>query len=436
MANYRTERLAEDDVVSFSKGREEPDWLTRLRLTAWRAYEELPMLHLERTTLRESMFEGLALPVPAARAASWDDVPEDVRQGIGHEAAPANGVVLANGYVQFSALDAEWAEKGVIFQSLAEAAKQHGDIVEKYLAKEAVPADGDKPWALNAALWSDGAFLYVPEGVEVTVPFHVSVWSNGELGLFDRVLVVAAPNSRVTVVEEVSSPEGDGPALRTGVVEVYADAGAQVKYCSLQTLGEEGKNLTIRRAVVGNDASVQWVVGEFGSSFSVSLSESYLEGRGGESTNVTVFFAGGKQHIDVEPRMYHVGTHTESNITVKGVNRDEGRSVYAPITDMEDEADEAAAFQKGTVLLLDPSTRTYCIPQLYVAEEAVAGAGHAATVGQVDEEQLFYLRSRGLSEKEALKLLVFGFFHPAIDMVPIPEVRQRLEQLIDRKMEP
>ena len=182
------------------------------------------MLHLERTTLRESMFEGLALPVPAARAASWDDVPEDVRQGIGHEAAPANGVVLANGYVQFSALDAEWAKRRhfPVPRRSGKAARRHRG---KVFGEEAMPADGDKPWALNAALWSDGAFLYVPEGVEVTVPFHVSVWSNGELGLFDRVLVVAAPNSRVTVVEEVSSPEGDGPALRTGVVEVYADAG-------------------------------------------------------------------------------------------------------------------------------------------------------------------------------------------------------------------
>lgn len=435
MAVFSPQQLAEDDIIAQSKQREEPGWLQKARVAGWRAFQEGPMPHLERTRLKEDIFDGYTLAQAVERAASWEAVPAAVRSGLGLDGEPANAVVMANGFVQWASLDARWAGKGVVFCSLAEAVVKYPDLVKDHLAGEAVPAEGDKPWALNAALWTDGVFIYVPKGVEVDDPLQVFLWGEGNVGLFDRTLIVAEPNSRVTVVAAVTSPEGAAPALRSGVVEVYARDGAQVKYCALQTLAEgQGTNLVLRRALVDANASVQWVVGEFGSALTTSISEALLRGRGGEATNLTVFFSGGNQHLDVEPRMYHTGTHTQSNILVKGVAKESGRSVYVPVTSLEDEADEAAAFQRGTTLLLDKDARAYCIPQLFVGEEAVAGAGHAATVGQVDEEQLFYLRSRGLTEEQAKKLIVHGFFHPVLEMVPVEGVRRRLEQLIDRKM--
>lgn len=435
MAVYSAERLSEEDVVALSKQREEPDWLRELRVAAWRWYQEAPMPHLERTRLRESLFTGYELAQPVRSAAAWADLPATMREGVGLDSEPTNTVLLGNGYAQFSALDQGWQDQGVVFCSLAEAVVRHPDLVREALMGEAAPAKMDKPWSLNAALWTDGVFLYVPPKVEVTVPLQSIIWGEGNVGLFDRTLVVAGPQSQVTLIERTTSPAQGGPTLRTSVVEVYAREGAQVKYCALQTLDEEQTtNLVYRRAILEPHSSVQWVIGEFGSALSTSISESQLRGRGSESTNLTVFFSGGQQHLDVEPRMYHTGTHTQSNILVKGVAKDNGRSVYVPITSMEDQADEAAAFQRGTTLLLDKRAQAYCIPQLFVAEEAVAGAGHAATVGRVDEEQLFYLRSRGLTEEQAKKLMVYGFFHPVIAMVPVEAVRQQLEQLIDRKM--
>lgn len=434
MAVYSVEQLGEADVTARSKQRGEPGWLHDRRLAGWKAYEQNAMPRLERTTLRDSMLTGFELPEPGARAESWDEMDDELRRHAGFEAEPANIVVLDNGYARFTHLASEWAEKGVIFGSLAEAVTRGPEWLQEYLAGKAVPPTEDKPWALNAALWGDGVFLYVPEGVEIEVPLQTLHWGRGGVGLFDRTLVVAGPNSGVTVVETVTSPGQGGPKLRAGVVEVYARDGARVKYCALQTLGEDVTNLVLRRAVLDRNASIQWVVGEFGSSLTVGLTEAHLEGLGAEASNITVFFADGNQHLDVEPRMFHIGTHTQSNILVKGAAKGSGRAVYAPITSMEDNADEAAAFQRGTTLLLDRDARAYSLPQLFVGEEQVAGAGHAATIGRVDPEQVFYLRSRGLTEKQAVNLLVTGFFHPVIDAVPIDEVKERLLNLIDRKL--
>jgi len=435
VAVYSAERLGEAEVTARSRQRGEPDWLTDRRLAGWKAFENNPMPKLERTTLQESLLQGFRLPEPQPRVSAWAELPVELRETVGIEEAPADAVVLANGYLRFARLSAELAEKGVFVGSLAEAAAQRPDLVRDYVMGEAVPADSDKPWALNGALWGDGLLIYVPEGVEVKAPLQAFMWGEGEVGVFDRTVVVAAPNSDVTVVETVASPASGAPRLRTGVVEVYALDGARIKFCALQTLGHGVNNLVLRRAVVGPNASVQWIVGEFGSSLTAGLTESLLQGRGGESSNVTVFFAGKGQHLDVEPRMFHTGTHTQSNISVKGVVKGGGRAVYAPVTSMEDQADEAAAFQKGTTLILDPESRAYSMPQLFVAEEQVAGAGHAATIGQVDPEHIFYLRSRGLTEAEARRLLVHGFFHPVIDAVPVDAVKEQLTALIDRKLD-
>lgn len=433
MAVVSADHLAEADIAARSQERGEPDWLRERRLTGWRAFERNPMPQLERTRLRESLLQGYDLPGAVARTSTWHDLAEEIRQSTGHASDPSNTLVMENGFVRFADLSAEWAEKGVVFGSLADIVVQRPELVKDYLMGEAVGADGDKPWALNAALWNDGIFLYVPEGVEIDVPLQILQWASGNVGVFDRTLVVAGPNSNVTVVETVTS-DPEGPKLRTGVVEVYLQDGSHVKYCALQTLGQNVTNLILRRAIVGPNATMHWVVGEFGSSLTAGLSDAYLQGRGGEASNTTVFFADSDQHLDVEPKMLHLGTHTQSNILVKGVAKGTGRSVYAPITAMEDEADEAAAFQRGTTLLLSPEARAYSLPQLFVGEERVAGAGHAATIGRVDEEQVFYLRSRGLTEQAAINLLVTGFFHPVIDTVPVPGVRDRLFELIDRKL--
>lgn len=429
-------QVGEEDVLALSRNREEPAWLQELRLAGWKAFQERPLPRLERTRLNDRMFEDFALATPQPRVSRWDELGEAVAHGLGQSAAPDNGVVLSNGFAVWQRLPQEWADKGVIFSSLAEAVVRHPELVQRYLAREAVPATADKPWALNAALWTDGVFLYVPEGVDVEVPLQMFLWADDPaLGLFDRTLIVAERNSNVTLVETVASTADSGPRLRVSAVEVYAGANSQVKVCGLQTLSDVTTNLVFRRAVIGEDAQVHWVLGEFGSSLSTVLCDSQLDERGGISTNLTVFFSDGDQHLDVEPRMFHTGTYTQSDILVKGVAKDRSRAVYAPLTLLDDGADESSAFQRGTTLLLDAEARAYCIPQLHVVEEKVAGAGHAATVGQLDDEQLFYLRSRGLTEQDAKKLMVSGFFDPMIARIPVPEVQERLTELIDRKMD-
>lgn len=436
MAVDSTARLSEADVVALSTRKNEPSWVRELRLKGWKAFQESPVPKLERTTLNEGMFHGFQLPGEGSLVQSWEELPDSVRAGLGQLEARENVVVLADGSARLAALDEALRQQNVIFAPLAQAVVKHPELVEPYLAQRAVPADDEKPWALNAAVWQDGVFLYVPEGVQVDVPLEVLSWSGAgpDVGVFERFLVVAAPNSRVTLLTSVSSDEEKAPRVYGQVMEVYAGEGAQVKVCALQTLGTKSQHFALRRAVLEKDADLQWIIGEFGSSLTVSISDAYLEGSGSQARNLTVFFSGGEQHLDLEPRMLHTGTKTFSDILVKGVAKEQGRSVYAPLTHIDDGAFHAEAFQRGTTLLLDPNARAYCIPQLHVLEENVDGAGHAATVGQVDADQLFYLRSRGLTESQAKKLMVAGFFHPMLEQVPIPEVREQLESLIDRKM--
>lgn len=435
MAVDSTARLAEADVISLSQRRGEPEWLRERRLSGWRAFEEAPIPKLERTTLSEGMFKGFDLPADQDMVDSWEALPEAVRAGLGHLEARRNVIVLGDGTARFADLEQTLADRGVVFEPLTKAVVQHPELVQPYLAQEAVPATGDKPWALNAALWQDGVFLYVPSGVQLELPLQAFGWSgDSRLGIFSRTLIVAAPQSALTLVTTVTSDDERAPRVYNDVVEVYAQDGAHVRICALQTLAETTTHFAFRRAILEDNARVQWVVGEFGSALSASLCDAYLKGRGAEAKNTTVFFAGGRQHLDMEPRMFHTGEETESDILVRGVAQDQGRSVYVPLTHIDDGAFGASAFQRGKTLLLDPEARAYCIPQLHVLEEQVEGAGHAATVGQVDEEQLFYLRSRGLTPQAAKKLLVAGFFQPMLDEVPVPDVRAQLESLIDRKM--
>jgi len=162
--------------------------------------------------------------------------------------------------------------------------------------------------------------------------------------------------------------------------------------------------------------------------------DSRLDGRGSEVRALGVFFAGGRQHLDLEMRMIHTGRETASDILVRGVVREEGRAVYAPYTLIQHDAKDSTGFQRGNTLVLDPKARAYSIPQLHVVEDEVQGAGHAATIGKMDPDQLFYLQSRGLSEKQAKRLLVDGFFYPVTDHIPVAALKERIMAMVERKM--
>lgn len=426
-------KLDQDYVVELSARKDEPAWMKERRLAAWRKFQELPVPHYERTRLRDSHYDKFIPYVETPAADSWEQLPEELRRAVGDPEGRLI-VVQRNSEVVYQQLPADLPE-GVIVTDLDTAAREHPDLVEKYFMNRNFPSGDNKTVALNAALHSGGLFVYVPEDVRVKTPVEFIVWiDEAGVGVFDHSIVVAEPRSRVRLVEMALSPEDLGKAYRYGVLDVFTGEGASATLSNVQALGENVQNLVVRRTEPGQRSRTDWVSAEFGGALSVNEIDSQITGVASEVRGLGVFFASGKQHLDLELMMIQDARETGTDILVRGVVKDEGRAVYAPYTRMRHDAKDSTGFQRGNTLVLDPTARAYSIPQLHVEEDEVQGAGHAATVGKVDEDHLYYLRSRGLTELEAKKLIVDGFFNTVLDHIPIKSVRQHVINLIERKM--
>lgn len=426
-------KLDQDYVAELSKRKGEPAWLTERRLAAWEKFEQLPVPHYERTRLRDSHFDDFVPHVETQPAASWAELPEELRRIIG-DPTGRTIVVHRNSAVVYRQL-ADDAPEGVIVTDLETAAKEHPELVQKYFMNRAFPGGDNKIVALNAALHSGGLFVYVPEGVRMKKPVEYFVWiDEPSLGVFDHNIVVAEADSRVVVVETAVSPQDLGKACRFGVVELFAGKGARAILSNVQALSENVQNLVVRRTVPDERSRTDWISAEFGAALSVNEIDSRVDGLGSEVRGLGVFFASGKQHLDLDMRMIQQARESSTDILVRGVVKDEGRAVYAPYTLLKHGAVDSAGFQSGNTLVLEPTARAYSIPQLHVEEENVQGAGHAATVGKVDEDHLYYLRSRGLREVEAKRLIVDGFLNTVLEHIPIRSVREYVVNLVERKM--
>lgn len=426
-------KLDQDYVVELSGRKGEPAWMKERRLAAWEQFQQLPVPHYERTRLRDSHFDNFVSDVEAPSVTDWEQLPEGLRKVAGDPAGRAI-VVQYNSDVAYRQLPDDLPE-GVIITDLGTAVKEHPELVEKYFMNRGFPGGDNKIVALNAALNSGGLFVYVPEGVRVKTPIEYYVWIDADgVGVFDHSIVVAEPRSRVTVVETAAGPQDLGKAYRYGVLDAFISDNARATLTNIQALGDNVQNLVVRRTEPGERSRTDWISAEFGGELSVNHIDNQVNGLGSEVRGLGVFFASGKQHLDLELMMIQDARETGTDILVRGVVKDNARAVYAPYTRMRHDAKDSTGFQRGNTLVLDPTARAYSIPQLHVEEDEVQGAGHAATVGKVDEDHLYYLRSRGLSDLEAKKLIVDGFFNTVLEHIPIKSVREHVVELIERKM--
>lgn len=418
-----TTSLSESAVVQMAEKRAEPTWLKEARLEALKAFHATPNPDWRRTPLERVDFAGV---VPYKE--SHDGAPVDVIE----EADPEGALVLqVDSTMAFRRVPSQLEADGVIFTSLDEALREHEELVREYL-HTVVPPQTDRFTALHGAFFSGGLFVYVPKNVRVEIPLQYTVHSKSEgLGLFPHVLVVAEQGAEVTVIERYIS--GDEPHLVSQVVEVIAKDNARVTFGSLQTWGDGAQSFHLRRAKLGRDANVDWLLGEVGSGLGRATTYSEMEGDGSQSTAMMVIFADQEQHLDAGLVMHHIGHYTSSDMLTKSVLKDKARAVYRALTDIEDGAVNTSGFQVENALVLNKGARIDAIPELEI-EETEVQAGHAATVGQVDETQLFYLMSRGVPRAEAVKLIVEGFLDPLLSRIPLDDVRTELKKLIDRKM--
>lgn len=420
-------------IEQLSEQKGEPAWMKERRLAAWDHQEKVGVPHYERTRLRESNFDRFVPTTSGTEVGAWDELPAEVKDTLGDPADRAI-IVQHNARTAFRQIPADLPE-GVIVTDLETAVREHPELVEKYFMNRDFPDGDNKIVALNAALNSGGLFVYVPEGVRVEKPLEFVLWiDEADAGIFDHAIVVAEPRSRVTVLETALSDASIGRAYRYGVLDLFAGRGARVTCGNVQALGDEVQSLVVRRTEPEERSRVDWVAAEFGSSMSVNEMDSRVNSRGTEVRGLGVFFAADRQHLDLEMLMIHEGRESGSDILVRGVTRDRARAVYGPYTLLKHNAKDSTGFQRGNTLVLDRTARAYSIPQLHVEEDEVQGAGHAATIGNVDEDHMFYLRSRGLSELEAKRLIVDGFFYPVLEYIPVESVREQVLALIDRKM--
>lgn len=425
-------QLDRQTITRFSQDCGEPDWMRALRLESLERAEALPLPKLEKISLKNWNFTRFTPFRAEAPLSSPETLPQALRD-LFAAGETRNLLVQQNSSVVFRQVAEDLARQGVVFTDLATALREHGDVVRRYFG-QAVKPDENKLTALHAALWSGGAFLYVPRGVDVSLPVQAVYWAaDAGVGLFPHVVIVAEANSSVTYVENVVSDEPEQQAVHMGVMEIFVGPGARVRVASVRHLAAGMTDVVYRRAVVARDGRIEWILGEMGSGNTISENATVLQEDGACADTKLVTIAGGEQKASFTSRVVHVGRHTESTILAKAVMRDAATAILNGITKIEKGATKANGEQAESVLMLSDKARGDANPILLIDEDDVK-AGHAASVGKLDELQLYYLMSRGISREEAERLLIHGFLAPVVSEIPIAGVKERLQSVIERKL--
>ncbi|MFC0211344.1 Fe-S cluster assembly protein SufD [Paenibacillus chartarius] len=416
-------------VLESAKSRQEPEWMTTLRSKALELAQTLELPKLEKTRIDRWDLSSFGAYKQPAALGNLEDLPETAKSLVN----PDNLIIQRNSGKVYGTLSQDLAAQGVIFTDLETAVREHGELVQNYFMK-AVSTDENLLTALHTASWSGGVFLYVPKNVTVSQPLQALFLTDDATASFSpHVLIVAEANASVTYVDNFIS-EGEGAQIvQNGVVEVFAAAGASVQYASVHSMGKNVTDLTYRRAILDNDAKMQWVVGELNNGNTMSDTTSVLRGNGSNSDTKVICVGTDEQKLNLTTRNIHWGKASESDMITRAVMRDEATAIINGITKIEKGATGANGQQTEKVLMLSPKARGDANPILLIDEDDVK-AGHAASVGQVNAEQVFYLMSRGISREEAQRLIIYGFLAPVVSEIPIERLEEQLQRLVERKL--
>jgi Fe-S cluster assembly protein SufB len=371
---------------------------------------------------------------------SWDELPDDIKNtyvklGIPEAEREFLGGVTAQyeSETVYHQVKKELDDLGVIFTSMDEGLREHEDIVKKYFGT-VIPANDNKFAALNSAVWSGGSFIYVPPNTNVDIPLQAYFRINREnMGQFERTLIIVDEGSYVHYVEGCSAPVYTTDSLHSAVVEIIVHKNARCRYTTIQNWSNNVYNLVTKRAVAHENAVMEWVDGNIGSKLTMKYPSIYLVGEGARGEVLSVAFAGEGQHQDAGGKIVHAAPRTTGQIISKSVSASGGRTSYRGLVRVEPDADHAKTFVRCDALILDEDSRSDTYPYNEIEEESAA-VGHEASVSKVGEDQLFYLMSRGISEQEAMGMIVNGFIEPITKELPM-EYAVELTRLIQLQME-
>ena len=434
--------LNEDVVRDISAKKSEPQWMLDLRLKGLRLFDKKPM-PTWGSDLTGIDFDNIKYFVRSTekQATSWDELPDDIKNTYDRLGIPeAEKQRLVSGVaaqyeseVVYHQINEELEKQGVIFVDTDTGLREYPELFKEYFTS-VIPVGDNKFAALNTSVWSGGSFIYVPKGVHVEIPLQAYFRINTEnMGQFERTLIIADEGSYVHYVEGCTAPIYKSDSLHSAVVEIVVKKDARVRYTTIQNWSNNVYNLVTKRATAAAGATMEWIDGNIGSKVTMKYPAIYLLGEHAKGETLSIAFAGEGQHQDAGAKMVHAAPHTSSTIVSKSVARGGGRTSYRGLVQVLEGAHHSASTVRCDALLVDQISRSDTYPYVDVREDDVS-MGHEATVSKVSEDQLFYLMSRGMSEEEAMAMIVRGFVEPIARELPM-EYALELNRLIELQME-
>jgi Fe-S cluster assembly protein SufB len=434
--------LSEDVVRNISALKNEPEWMLDLRLKGLKLFERKPMPHWG-ADLSGIHFDNIKYFVRSTekQATTWDELPAEIKATYDKLGIPeAEKQRLISGVaaqyeseVVYHQIREDLEEQGVLFLDTDTALKEQPELFREYFTT-AIPVGDNKFSALNTAVWSGGSFIYVPKGVHVDIPLQAYFRINTEnMGQFERTLIIADEGSYVHYVEGCTAPIYSSDSLHSAVVEIIVKKDARVRYTTIQNWSNNVYNLVTKRAIAHEGATMEWIDGNIGSKVTMKYPAVWLVGEHAKGETLSIAFAGEGQHQDAGAKMVHAAPRTSSTIISKSVARGGGRTSYRGLIQVNEGAHHSKSTVKCDALLTDSISRSDTYPYVDVREDDVQMA-HEATVSKIGEDQLFYLMSRGMTEDEAMAMIVRGFVEPIARELPM-EYALELNRLIEMQME-
>ncbi len=421
--------VGEQIVEKISRGRNEPDWLARFRLDALSAYniipEEQSNLYTKYGLNLKVGIENLEQPAsagPVKDSSSLVDVARGIETGY-YFVSNQREVIASKSMTELS-------EKGVIFCDLNEALEKHEPILRRIFANKAIPPSSDKYAALNSAVFNQGWLVYVPKNAILETPLRVRFYLDTEVPSFSQTWIVAESGSQVSLITENYGAEVSG--VVSELVESYLEDNASVQYSNVQDYSENTTVLANKKALCKKDSRMSWVLAYFGGKSERSRLESVFLGDGASGEDIEVAFGDNYQRYDLVSDLTHEGQHTKGRILCNSVLRDQSRSIFKGMIRIGKHAKNASAYLAGHAILLSPNAKSDAIPGLEILTNEVK-ATHSASVAQIDQDQIFYMMTRGIPEEEAKKFIVLGFLEPGISRIQSDELRDTMHDLIEAK---
>ena len=435
--------LSEEVVRQISELKEEPEWMTDIRVKAFKHFSERPMPTWGNTSMLEEIdFENICYYLKSSDSTErdWEDVPDEIRNTFERLGIPEAEQKWLSGVTAqyeseavYHSIREDLEKQGVIFLDMDSGLKEYPEIVKKWFCS-VIPYSDNKFSALNTAVWSGGSFIYVPEGVHVEMPVQAYFRINAKnMGQFERTLIIADKGSSIHYVEGCTAPSYSTDSLHSAVVELVALPGSHIRYSTIQNWSSNVYNLVTKRGIAHEDAKIEWVDGNIGSKLTMKYPAVILKGEGSHAEVISVAYSGEGQHQDAGAKIHHLASNTTSKILSKSISKNGGRGSYRGMVTVSPKAENCKLNVVCDALILDEGSRSDTYPTMEVANPS-ARCEHEASVSKVSDDQLFYLMSRGHSEEESLAMIVNGFFEPFTRELPM-EYAVELNQLMALEME-